>query len=66
MGQLKHNSKNVIPILQTSTALIYLSLFDKSFINFLFPIVISGHKYHKYSGVFELIAAVLLAKNAEP
>ena len=52
MGQLKHNSKNVIPILQTSTALIYLSLFDKSFINFLFPIVISGHKY---SGVFEVL-----------
>ena len=38
-------------------------LFFNSFINFLFPIVISGHKY---SGVFELITAVLLVKNAEP
>ena len=50
IGQLKHNSKKVIPILHTSTALTYLSLLEKSFMNFLFPTVISGHKY---SGVFD-------------
>ena len=64
MGQHKHISRKVIPKLHTSTALIYLSLLDKSFTNFLFPIVISGHKY---SGVFELDDVVIsLYKNELP